>query len=98
LLPAPGFGHLVGDRCPLAVADDTLPTVARRRHAPPARPQGFVLGADPSHDRRCLAVCRARSPPGCSPPPGALSRRRGGAFTSPPLMAFRKSPSSRPLP
>jgi len=27
------------------------------------------------------------------PPPGPLSRRRGGAFTSPPLMAFRKKPS-----
>jgi hypothetical protein len=27
------------------------------------------------------------------PPPGSLARHRGGAFTSPPLMAFRKKPS-----
>jgi len=27
------------------------------------------------------------------PPPGSLAHRRGGAFTSPPLMAFRKKPS-----
>jgi len=32
------------------------------------------------------------------PPPGSPSRRRGGAFTSPPLRAFRKNATLRPFP
>ena len=56
--PRPGFSlqgfaphtqpyHLVGGRCPLVVDAETLLTVARQRHVPSPRPQGFAPGADP---------------------------------------------------
>jgi hypothetical protein len=63
LCPAPSHGHLVDGQCPLVVGDGTLPTVARRRHVPPPRPQGFLPGADPRSLRWCLAIARTRSPP-----------------------------------
>jgi hypothetical protein len=47
------------------------------------------------------AVVSRRSDPIPSwdfPPPGSLSRRRGGAFTSPPLVAFRKKRPLRVVP
>jgi len=71
--PRPGFAlqgfvpraqpqHLVGATCPLVVGDGLLPPVARLRHSPPSRPQGFHQSANPLPHRRVLIVDTTRSP------------------------------------
>jgi hypothetical protein len=65
---------------------------------PVAPPTGLCSGC--GSVARSVVVSHRSSPiPSWDfPPPGSLAHRRGGAFTSPPLMAFRKKPSSRSLP
>jgi hypothetical protein len=49
-----------------SVGDGSLLTVARQRHVPPPRPQGFSPCGNPLPNLRCLAADPARSPPGLS--------------------------------
>jgi len=106
--PRPGFSlqgfaphtqpdHLVDGPCPLVVGAETLPTVARRRHVPSPRPQGFAPGADPLLARRCLADVRTRSPPGISLLQVFPLVAVGTPSRPTSLMAFRKRSSQSPF-
>jgi len=76
-----------------------VPSRRWRRNAADGCPPAPRLTAPPSGlCSGCGSVVRATVVSRCSdpipswdfPPPGSLSRRRGGAFTSPPLMVFRR--------
>jgi len=73
--PRPGFPSrgfpsrtaVAPRRRPVALAsvdDGSLPTVARQRHSPSPRPQGFDPCENPLPNLRCLAADPTRSPPG----------------------------------
>jgi len=70
-----------------------LPVRLRELQAPPS---GLALHRDPLRHRRGLAAGTARSPPELLLLQVLRLLAVGGAFASPPLMAFTARPSSRP--
>ena len=90
----------------LTTSSMAVPSRRWRRSAANGCPPAPQLVASPSRPSSgCGSVARpsvvsrrsSSIPSWDFPPPGFPSRRRGGAFTSPPLMAFKERPSSRPL-